>query len=563
MILKKNLFKSVFNPLFSELFEIVDDRKSTKISNFDFKEVFAKIYNEFAIDINLCISQEEEYEDVLKKNITNQQVKPIIDKIIEHVEVNVERLFVKPNNGKIFSINVLSTDTIEEVKRKIEDKKGIPFDEQCLVFSGKTLEDDKKLASYGIIKESILFLMLIMENKFKISIATENKAIIVEVDQNMTTENLKRKIQDEVAVKFYKQQLIFADKELDDNQKLRYYNIQSKSKLFLITKSVIEINVKSWNGAQIKLYVNYTDKVSEVKAKIFEKNSIPEDKQRLIYKGKLLDDNMELNKYSINDESVINLAIRLKDGIQIYIQTWNGKIVTIEANNSDLITDVKTKVQKKAGILSEQQILIFKNTVLENNCKLSDYNIKKESTIQLYVKFQGEKVKIAESDLFDPVFNYDFTYKMDLGKIYIRGGELYSRPYGWMRIALKVKGKYESDEWLGSTNQAGEWPVAYHGTNQNGLEGFSFDGFDLNKIKNLNNGKGHIVTPFINEAIEYASKFVIDNQTIIYVIQSRVNPAKIIRRKDEKFWILPSNEDLRPYGICCKTIGAKETVSNF
>ena len=41
----------------------------------------------------------------------------------------------------------------------------------------------------------------------------------------------------------------------------------------------------------------------------------------------------------------------------------------------------------------------------------------------------------------------------------MRGNEIYNRPRGWKRIALKVNGKYVDDDWLGSSNSEGEWPV--------------------------------------------------------------------------------------------------------
>ena len=283
-------------------------------------------------------------------------------------------IFVNLPTGKTIALEVEPSDTIRNVKDKIQYQEGIPPDQQHLVFRGVALEDHRSLQSYQMVNGSTLRLGLAAKQIFVKMLS--GKTITIDVRPETFIRDVKCKIQDKEGILLDHQNIFFRDKILEDYYTLKGYHITNESTLQLRDKIFVATSFEE----TVILEVGPETSVRDVKIKIQYTTGKTPDQQILEFRDEVLEDDRTLGSYHIANLSTLQLSFAVR---QIFVKMPSGKTITLEVKRETSIRDVKIKIKDKEGIPPDQQHLVFSGKALEDDRTLKECYIANGSILRL------------------------------------------------------------------------------------------------------------------------------------------------------------------------------------
>ena len=360
---------------------------------------------------------------VLDDNHLIEWIDDAKDKSVLHMDIITSFPIDIQTPCEKLSVTVEETDTILDLKKKIEADCGIAIEYQILRFNGAELEDDHIVDYYKIDKYDLINVSIKPHTISLLVKTSTGKSIEVSAPNTATIEMVKKQIQEQEGIPIECQILDNGDARCDNSRILESLSLRNGTTLDLTILSEeslsqsYEVEIHSITGKIFKLHVHSFDPVDHLKSLIGEHEGISPEYFRLVFASKSLDGEKTLAEYGINNDCKIYYYIRFGGcpTVPVFIDTPDGIIITVKFCECS-VNDIFYNIHSKTGIPPEDQQLFYNGKAINSGDDISKMCIPPYSHILLvpkphvfknrniiYVKPPSGSKFIIESEMSDTI----------------------------------------------------------------------------------------------------------------------------------------------------------------
>jgi ubiquitin len=374
---------------------------------------------------------------------------------------------VKTLTGKTIAFSLPSSTTIAELKEKIQQKEGIPPDQQRIIVHGKQCEDHFTLDDCMVVDGSVMHLVL----RLRGGCFTEDTLITVLLDQDLrkTKEVRISDVKSGDRVKIYntaldefQSRLIASVHKFAVNETVKI-SFNDGRTLSATTGHPLYVKGKGWSSVEPYkvadsfvcrlrigdrvLNINGSESlVSDIAIQfepdlplkeVYTLSIAPTDEDLLslpgIRKGDLFIPD-ELHLFQAPFASFFANGLCVHNMMRIFIKTAHGSDFSIEVNPSATVEQVKELISQEIAVDPSVQRVIFAGKQLEDGRSLSDYNIRNDSTLHLVLRSGvAAGAKIRQKIFADPLHEGAWTDFDEAARVFVH----LANPAMWLSITGK------------------------------------------------------------------------------------------------------------------------------